>query len=221
MYYFVIGSNGLRYGPADVDTLVAWVREGRIVPDTQLLQRGAERAIRAAELPALAAILRVSSAPERFTDGSIRRSGSPADEENPTVTLVPADPIAVRIERRPGKPSAAGPPTSVELVRGWPDEQASGAWARQRPPETLGYAGRRGLASPRRRIVAGLLGILFGGLGVHRFYLGYPGIGLFMLIVSIVTMPFLCGLVWVWGFVEGVLCLLGGMRDAEGRELRV
>jgi TM2 domain-containing membrane protein YozV len=64
-------------------------------------------------------------------------------------------------------------------------------------------------------MVAGLLGIFLGGFGVHRFYLGYSGIGVAQIIVTIVT----CGLGAFWGVIEGVLILVGHesfRTDANG-----
>jgi hypothetical protein len=69
----------------------------------------------------------------------------------------------------------------------------------------------------RSRWVAGILGVLLGPLGVHRFYLGYIGIGLIQIIVTFVTV----GFGGLWGFIEGVLCLTGPvMRDVDGLPLR-
>jgi hypothetical protein len=68
----------------------------------------------------------------------------------------------------------------------------------------------------RSQLVAGLLGIFLGGLGVHRFYLGYTAIGVAQLLVTFVT----CGLGAVWGFIEGILILTGSLNaDAEGKPL--
>jgi TM2 domain-containing membrane protein YozV len=68
----------------------------------------------------------------------------------------------------------------------------------------------------RSQLVAGLLGIFLGGLGVHRFYLGDTGVGVAQILVTFLT----CGLGAVWGFIEGVLLLTGAIdRDAEGRPL--
>jgi TM2 domain-containing membrane protein YozV len=65
--------------------------------------------------------------------------------------------------------------------------------------------------------VAGVLGVLLGPLGVHRFYLGYVGIGVVQVIVTFITV----GFGGLWGFIEGVLCLTGPvMRDADGLPLR-
>ena len=70
----------------------------------------------------------------------------------------------------------------------------------------------------KSRVAACLLGIFLGGLGIHRFYLGYTGIGVAQIIVTICT----CGIGQLWGFVEGILIIAGAAitTDAEGRPLR-
>jgi TM2 domain-containing membrane protein YozV len=68
----------------------------------------------------------------------------------------------------------------------------------------------------RSKIVAGLLGIFLGWLGIHRFYLGFIGIGIVQIIVSIFTF----GVGGLWGFIEGILLLVGTFnRDADGKPL--
>lgn len=55
-----------------------------------------------------------------------------------------------------------------------------------------------------KRVTAGVLGILLGGLGVHKFYLGYTTVGILMILITIVT----CGLVGpILGLIEGILYL--------------
>lgn len=69
----------------------------------------------------------------------------------------------------------------------------------------------------KRRIVAGLLGILFGAVGLHRMYLGFWGMGIAQLVITFITGGF--GV--VWGFVDGVLMLTGHVnKDAKGRPLK-
>ena len=71
----------------------------------------------------------------------------------------------------------------------------------------------------KSKIVAGLLGILLGGLGVHRFYLGFTKIGVIQIVVTVVT----CGFGAIWGFVEGILYLVGAggyTADSDGRPLK-
>jgi len=78
--------------------------------------------------------------------------------------------------------------------------------------------------SDRSRLVAGLLGVFFGYLGAHRFYLGYTEIGLLQLALflglSFLTCGFATPFVVLWGLIEGVVILAGGFdRDARGRAL--
>ncbi|MDQ1248673.1 MAG: hypothetical protein QG597_3046 [Actinomycetota bacterium] len=71
----------------------------------------------------------------------------------------------------------------------------------------------------KSKIVAGLLGIFLGGLGIHRFYLGFTTIGVVQIVVTILT----CGIGSIWGLVEGILYLVGASgftTDADGRPLR-
>jgi TM2 domain-containing membrane protein YozV len=76
------------------------------------------------------------------------------------------------------------------------------------------YPVRRPLKS---KVAAGILGILLGGWGVHRFYLGFVGIGIAQIAVTLCT----CGMGGIWGLIEGILILTGSMNeDAEGRPLK-
>jgi len=79
-------------------------------------------------------------------------------------------------------------------------------------------------ADAKSKLAAGLLGIFLGALGVHRFYLGYAGIGVAQLILCLLGIP-TCGvtsaIAGLWGLIEGIMILTGGInRDAQGRPLR-
>ena len=55
-----------------------------------------------------------------------------------------------------------------------------------------------------KKLVAGLLAILLGGFGVHKFYLGYTKEAVIHLVISLVT----CTSVgWLLGIIEGVIYL--------------
>lgn len=54
-----------------------------------------------------------------------------------------------------------------------------------------------------KKVTAGVLGILLGSFGAHKFYLGYQKEGIIQLIVTLVT----CGLGGMIGFVEGIIYL--------------
>ncbi|MFV2021473.1 TM2 domain-containing protein [Micromonospora sp. LOL_023] len=57
---------------------------------------------------------------------------------------------------------------------------------------------------------------MLGGFGVGRFYMGHTKIGVLQLVVSVVT----CGIGGLWGFIDGILILINGGVDGEGRPLR-
>lgn len=71
--------------------------------------------------------------------------------------------------------------------------------------------------SDRNRWIAGALGILLGVFGVHRFYLGHVGIGVVQLVLGICSVGIISG---IWGFIDGILCFCGVIRDADGLPLR-
>jgi TM2 domain-containing membrane protein YozV len=54
-----------------------------------------------------------------------------------------------------------------------------------------------------KKLISGLLGIFLGGLGVHKFYLGYTKEGVIQLVVTMVT----CGFGSILGLIEGILYL--------------
>ena len=61
-----------------------------------------------------------------------------------------------------------------------------------------------------KKLVAGLLGILLGGLGIHKFYLGYQKEGLIMLLVTVLTCGFGGIVMGPIGLIEGILYLTKG-----------
>lgn len=60
-----------------------------------------------------------------------------------------------------------------------------------------------------KKILAGVLGILFTGLGIHKFVLGYNKEGIILLIATILT----CGLASIVGFIEGIIYLTKSDED--------
>lgn len=63
--------------------------------------------------------------------------------------------------------------------------------------------------SPRSRLVALILCILLGVLGIHRFYVGKWGTGILMLITA--------GGFGIWVIIDIILIAVGSFRDKEGR----
>lgn len=58
-----------------------------------------------------------------------------------------------------------------------------------------------------KRVIAGILAILLGALGVHKFILGYEKEGMIMLFFSILTCGIGAALTGIIGLVEGIIYL--------------
>lgn len=54
-----------------------------------------------------------------------------------------------------------------------------------------------------KKVAAGILGILLGGFGVHKFVLGYTSEGLIQIAITIFT----CGIGSIIGLIEGIIYL--------------
>ncbi len=62
--------------------------------------------------------------------------------------------------------------------------------------------------SKKSRLVVVILSFFFGGLGVHRFYLGKIGSGLAML--------FTFGGFGIWSLIDFIMAVCGVMKDKNG-----
>ena len=72
----------------------------------------------------------------------------------------------------------------------------------QPPPQPNMYYGN-GQPSGKR-LSAGVCGILLGGIGIHKFVLGYTTAGIIMLVIGL----FSCGIIsGVIGLIEGIIYL--------------
>jgi len=58
-----------------------------------------------------------------------------------------------------------------------------------------------------KKVVAGILGLVLGGLGIHKFILGYTTEGIIMLCISVVSCGMLAFIPSVIGIVEGIMYL--------------
>lgn len=68
------------------------------------------------------------------------------------------------------------------------------AWNQPQPPQHK---------PENKKVVAGVMGIIFGSLGIHKFILGYTNEGIIQIVISVVT----CGVGGVVGFIEGIIYL--------------
>ena len=69
--------------------------------------------------------------------------------------------------------------------------------------------------SDKTKLVAGLLQILIP-IGIGRFYIGDTKVGVWQVVVTVLT----CGLGALWPFVDGIVILATDSVDAQGRPLR-
>lgn len=189
------------YGPVPKTELDQWLEEGRITADCQILQDGAEQWQWASDVY-----------PELEEPGAAAPPPSPAP---------PAKPPAAS-ESRSDELSAfafAAADASPTLrakgrrrVRKVVKKSPSAAAATPAVPSSQKVSVDEGERSNKSRIVAGVLGIFLGEFGVHRFYLGYTGIGLLML--------FTLGGCSVWSLIDAIRILVGKVPDAHGRPLK-
>jgi len=59
----------------------------------------------------------------------------------------------------------------------------------------------------KKKVVAGICGILIGSLGVHKFVLGLTTPGIIMLVATVLTCGFAAAIFGVVGLIEGVIYL--------------
>ncbi len=67
--------------------------------------------------------------------------------------------------------------------------------------------------SAQNKISAGICGILFGSLGVHKFILGYKNEALTMLLFTVLTGGFGWFVMGPIGFIEGIIYLTKSDRE--------
>jgi len=54
-----------------------------------------------------------------------------------------------------------------------------------------------------KKMIAGILGILLGGFGIHKFVLGYTKEGIIQIVITFIT----CGAGSIVGLIEGIIYL--------------
>ena len=59
------------------------------------------------------------------------------------------------------------------------------------------------IAGAEKKLAAGICGILLGGLGIHKFILGYTTQGILQIVITACT----CGFGSVIGLIEGIIYL--------------
>ena len=68
-----------------------------------------------------------------------------------------------------------------------------------------------GVGGENKKLLAGILAIVLGGFGIHKFILGYTKEGIILLVATLVLGILTCGLAgwvaWVIGLIEGIIYL--------------
>ncbi|WP_223875358.1 TM2 domain-containing protein [Nanchangia anserum] len=123
-----------------------------------------------------------------------------------------------------GAPSPQGVPDQQALPPYGGTYPAQGQSAYHEQPTQAGYPASA-YPEAKSRVAAGILGILFGSLGAHNFYLGRAGKAIVQLLITVLSLGVLAPISATWGLVEGILILTSSPqsswgRDADGRPLR-
>ncbi len=87
----------------------------------------------------------------------------------------------------------------------------------------ISHIGAAAGGAQKSKVVAGVLAILLGGIGVHKFYLGYGGAGALMLagwVVGVITTMLLVGFfllaaLAIIALIEGIIYLTKSDEDFE------
>ncbi|MCI7798763.1 MAG: TM2 domain-containing protein [Spirochaetia bacterium] len=66
--------------------------------------------------------------------------------------------------------------------------------------------------SDKNRLVACLLAFFLGGLGVHRFYAGKIGTGIFQILLTCCF-----GIGYIWALIDFIMIVCGKFQDNEGK----
>lgn len=74
--FFVTGPDGSQYGPADEATLGQWASEGRIVPQTVLVDAASRQSVYAGHVPSLAALFGMAQQTPAFAGGAGQYGGA-------------------------------------------------------------------------------------------------------------------------------------------------
>ena len=126
---------------------------------------------------------------------------------------------------QPSSPSFSTPGSISSTQLRQPSPQLSEPGPRMGQPVAMQGAGvgfgidpKTGLQySHRSKVVAGVLQLCLGGLGVGRFYTGHTGMAIAQIAVTFVT----CGLGALWPVIDGIMILAGeSPKDADGKPLR-
>jgi len=68
----------------------------------------------------------------------------------------------------------------------------------------------------KSQLVALILALLVGALGIHRFYLGYKKIGIIQLVLTLTGIFAIVS--WVWALIDAINIATGDLKPADGSD---
>jgi TM2 domain-containing membrane protein YozV len=74
-------------------------------------------------------------------------------------------------------------------------------------------------APPKSKLIAILLALFLGALGIHRFYMGHIGTGIAMLLITVLSFGALAIVTGLWALIDMVLIGAGVLNDGNNRPL--
>jgi TM2 domain-containing membrane protein YozV len=86
-------------------------------------------------------------------------------------------------------------------------------------PVQQGYGGApatQQIPGAEKKVMAGILGIVLGGFGVHKFVLGYTTEGIIQIVLTFIT----CGIGSLIGTIEGIIYLTKSDEDFVNTYIR-
>ncbi|GAA3655104.1 uncharacterized protein DUF1707 [Lentzea atacamensis] len=105
------------------------------------------------------------------------------------------------------------PPTGQQYAVPPPPPGMAAGMGYANPAAPYGYDPITGVPlSDKSKIAAGVLQLFLGNLGIGRFYTGHVGIAVAQLLT--------CGGCGIWSLIDGIIILVNGGTDAQGRKLR-
>lgn len=133
-------------------------------------------------------------------------------------TPVPGQPVQPGYVAAPGQPAqpvqsgyATPQPQQPPVQPGYAATPAQPAQPGYQPAQPAQPVAGAPAGAQKNKVAAGVLGILLGSLGIHKFYLGYSKEGLIMILVSLIgsifTFGIAAGVMGIIGIVEGIIYL--------------
>jgi TM2 domain-containing membrane protein YozV len=194
--YKIIGPDGQEYGPVELDVISQWIREGRVLPTSSVIDPIYGTARPAVQIPELETVFNSLPQPGQY--------GAQQPPQN-----IPHQNLGYgsQYAQRPGP----GPVNNPYGPYG------------QQPNQPIQPVYYQPVAPQKSKVAAFLLAFFLGGLGVHQFYLGNVGWGVAHLLAAVIVGPITCGASWIIQgiviLIEAVLILTGGIKDSSGQPL--